>query len=84
MLSPEAAVEIAAQKKVKIYTIGIGGKEAWPFRVNIPGFGERYVYQQVDIDRGALKDIAEKTNGLYFGAKDIQGLQKIYRYHRPA
>jgi Ca-activated chloride channel homolog len=78
MLSPEAAVEIAAQKGVKIYTVGIGGKGEAPFRVNIPGFGERYVYQQVDMDEDALKEIAEKTNGLYFRAENIQGLEKIY------
>ena len=66
VLSPEAAVEIAAQKEVKIYTIGIGGKGEAPFRVNLPGYGDRYVYQKVDMDEPALKDIAKKTKGLYF------------------
>jgi len=78
VLSPEAAVEIAARKDVKIYTIGIGGKGEAPFRVNIPGYGERYVYQQVDMDEGTLKNIAEKTKGLYFRAEDLTGLENIY------
>ena len=78
MLSPEAAVEIAAQKDVKIYTIGIGGKGEAPFRVNLPGYGDRYVYQQVDMDEEMLTDIAEKTKGLYFRAEDLKGLKNIY------
>lgn len=78
VLSPEAAVEIAAQKDVKIYTIGIGGKGEAPFRVNLPGYGDRYVYQNVDMDEDALKDIAKKTDGLYFRAEDLAGLEAIY------
>jgi Ca-activated chloride channel homolog len=78
VLSPEAAVEIAAQKEVKIYTIGIGGKGEAPFRVNLPGYGDRYVYQKVDMDEPALKDIAKKTKGLYFRAENLGSLEKIY------
>lgn len=77
-LTPEAAVEIAAKKEVKIYTVGIGGEGRAPFRVNVPGVGTRYVYQQVDMDEDALKDIAKKTNGQYFRAEDLQRLEKIY------
>lgn len=78
ILTPEAAVEIAARKEVKIYTVGIGGEGRAPFRVTVPGFGDRYVYQRVDMDEDALKNIAEKTNGQYFRAEDVQGLEKIY------
>lgn len=77
-LSPEAAMEIAAQKKVKIYTIGVGGEGRAPFRVTVPGFGDRYIYQQVDMDEDTLKSIAEKTDGLYFRAEDVTGLEKVY------
>lgn len=77
-LSPEAATEIAAQKGVKIYTIGVGSKGRAPFLVRDPLFGEHYVYQQVNMDEGALKRIARKTKGIYFRAQDIQGLENIY------
>ena len=77
-ITPEAAVEIATQKGVKIYTVGIGGEGRAPFRVTVPGFGERYRYQQVDMDEDTLRNIAEKTAGLYFRAENIQGLEKIY------
>ncbi|QTA81280.1 von Willebrand factor A-like domain-containing protein [Desulfonema limicola] len=77
-LPPGAAVEIAVQKNVKIYTIGVGTRGKAPFLVRDQFFGERYVYQEVDIDEDTLKNIAEKTQGLYFRAEDIQGLEKIY------
>jgi Ca-activated chloride channel homolog len=77
-LSPETAAEIAAAKNVKIYTVGVGTEGEAPFRVNIPGYGERYVYQHVEIDEKVLGMIAEKTGGIYYKAEDTQRLQKIY------
>jgi Ca-activated chloride channel family protein len=77
-LTPETAAEIAARKEVKIYTIGIGGEGMARFRVNIPGFGERYISQPVDMDVDALRNIAEKTGGLYFRGEDVEELEKIY------
>jgi Ca-activated chloride channel homolog len=77
-LSPEAATQIAAAKGIKVYTIGVGSKGKVPFLIKSPLFGERYVYQRVDIDENTLKRIAAKTSGLYFRAKDTSGLRKIY------
>ncbi len=77
-LSPDIAAGIAADKGVKIYTIGVGSKGKAPFKVNNPFFGERYVYQQVNIDEKALTNIADKTGGLYFRAQNTDGLKKIY------
>lgn len=75
---PQTTAEIAAQQKIKIYTVGVGGHGRAPFLVNDPIFGERYRYQRVDLDEATLKAIAEKTGGLYFNAKDLEGLKKIY------
>ncbi len=77
-LSPRIATDLAAQKGIKIYTVGVGTRGQVPFLIKDPGFGERYVYQQVDIDEDALKDIAAKTGGLYFKAENTEGLQQIY------
>ncbi|HSO19739.1 MAG TPA: VWA domain-containing protein [Desulfosarcina sp.] len=77
-LSPETAGEIARQKKVKIYTIGVGTRGKAPFLINDPLFGERYAYQQVNIDEGTLEAIAQKTGGSYFRAEDLDALQQIY------
>lgn len=77
-LSPEAATEIAVQKGVKIYTIGVGTRGKAPFLMRSGFFGDRYVYRQVDIDEETLGEIARKTGGLYFRAENIEGLQEIY------
>jgi Ca-activated chloride channel family protein len=77
-ISPQSATEIAVAKKVRIYTIGVGSEGEVPFRVNIPGYGERYVYQRADIDEKTLRMIADKTQGLYFRAQDTDTLEKIY------
>jgi Ca-activated chloride channel family protein len=77
-LSPDAATEIAVQHKVKIYTVGVGSKGEAPFLIHDPVFGDRYVYQKVDIDENTLENIARKTGGLYFRAEDTKGLNQIY------
>jgi Ca-activated chloride channel homolog len=77
-LSPEAAAQAAKAKGVKVYTIGVGSKGKVPFLVKSPLFGERYVYQQVDIDEATLGSIAKDTGGLYFRAEDTEGLRQIY------
>jgi Ca-activated chloride channel family protein len=45
--------------------------------VNTP-FGRQLVYQRVDLNEGALKDIAAVTGGRYYLASDTGGLAKIY------
>lgn len=77
-LEPLAAADIAREKKVKIYTVGVGSQGRAPFLIDDPVFGKRYIYQRVDLDETTLKQIAERTGGLYFRAKDTDGLQKIY------
>jgi len=77
-LSPQIATNLAAQKEIKIYTVGVGTRGLVPFLIKDPVLGERYVHQQVDIDEEALKDIALKTGGLYFKAENTEGLQQIY------
>ena len=77
-LSPEMAADIAAEKNVKIYTVGVGSKGKVPFLVHHPLWGDQYVYQRVDIDEGTLKEIAEKTGGRYFRAQDTEKLKSIY------
>lgn len=75
---PLAAAAIAKEKGVKVYTIGVGSKGRAPFLVKDAIFGERYVYQQVDIDEQTLQAIADETGGLYFRAQDLEGLKKVY------
>jgi len=76
-LSWQDAAKIAAQKKVKIYTIGVGTKGEAPFLVD-GLFGKQYVYRKVDMDMDALKTIAGQTRAGFFQAGDLKGLGQIY------
>ena len=64
-IDPARAAELAARKKVRIYTIGIGGN---------PNF-----FRQSDLDEPSLKNIAKLTNGQYFRARSPKELQHIYQ-----
>ena len=76
-LSPLQAAEIAKTYGVKIYTIGVGTRGKAPFAVDSI-FGKQFIYQDVEMDETALKEIAEKTGAKYFRATDTESLQKIY------
>ncbi len=72
-VDPLKAADLAAQEKVKIYTIGIGADG----RVIQTPFGRQRVGGS-DLDEPTLTAIAEKTNGRYFRARDVKDLQNIY------
>jgi len=74
-VDPLKAADLAAQEKVKIYTIGVGADE----RVVQTPFGKRLVRGN-DLDEATLKAIAAKTKGQYFRARDVDGLLKIYAF----
>lgn len=77
-ISPDAAAGIAERAGVKVYTIGVGGDGPAPFIVQHPVFGPQMRQAHFEIDEQTLKNIAEKTDALYFNAEDTDGLQKIY------
>lgn len=73
-MRPLEAAEIAAKSGVKVYTIGAGSDS-----VLVQGlFGAVKMSRDGEIDERTLKEIAEKTGGEYFRAKDTQQLQRIY------
>lgn len=74
-LEPLKAAELAAEEGLKIYTIGIGADEM----VVRDFFGTRRVNPSADLDEKTLKEIAEKTGGRYFRARDTKELEKIYK-----
>ena len=76
-VSPQQASEIAKTYGIKIYTIGVGSHGRAPFLVDTL-LGQRYVYQQVDMDESTLMTIAEQTGAQYFRATDLKSLKKIY------
>ncbi|MZG53868.1 MAG: VWA domain-containing protein [Nitrospinae bacterium] len=77
-LPPLQAAQTAKAFGIKIHTIGVGTHGKAPFLVNSI-FGQRYVYQQVDIDEDTLKEISKLTGGQYFRATDLESLKSIYK-----
>jgi len=76
-IDPSTAAETAKKFGIKVYTIGVGTDGTAPFPVkNFFGTSLRNI--KVEIDEDLLKDIADKTGGKYFRAKDNRGLQQIY------
>lgn len=77
-IEPIKAAELAAQAKVKVYTIGIGATE-WVMPGLFGGsFGARRVNPSMDLDEKTLTTIAEQTDGRYFRARNVDELESIY------
>jgi Ca-activated chloride channel family protein len=68
---PMAAAQRAADRGVRIYTVGIGSPEGTTLHVN--GFT---VFTQ--LDEAALRQIAQTTGGTYYNAQSMQDLRTIY------
>lgn len=72
-IDPLKASDLAAQEKIRIYTIGVGADS----RIVQGVFGMRTMVSS-DIDEETLQAIADKTGGRYFRARDIESLMQIY------
>jgi Ca-activated chloride channel family protein len=68
---PLAAAQIAADRGVRIYTVGIGSAAGTTLHVN--GFT---VHTQ--LDEATLQQIAQLTDGTYYNAQNAQDLRSIY------
>jgi len=73
-VEPLKAAELAAQRKMVIYTIGIGA-DALTVRSL---FGLRQINPSADLDEETLTAIAQMTGGRYFRARDTQEFAEIY------
>lgn len=70
VLEPLAAADLAAAEGIRIYTIGIGTGAQM---VRTP-FGTRLVPGSGGPDESTLSEVARRTGGLYFRARDTAGL----------
>lgn len=77
-ITPMAAAELAKNKNITVYTIGVGKKGIVKMPVNTP-FGQITQNTQVNIDEKLLKKMADLTGGEYFRATDANSLRKIYQ-----
>jgi len=68
---PLAAAQTAADRGVRVYTVGIGS--AAGTTVTVDGF---QIHTQ--LDQATLQQISQVTGGTYYTASDAQGLRSIY------
>ncbi|HQG32908.1 MAG TPA: VWA domain-containing protein [Deltaproteobacteria bacterium] len=76
-ITPQEAANALKALGIKVYTIGVGGTGETPFLMDTP-FGKQLVYQRVDLNEDALREIAAATGGRYFLASNTDDLSKIY------
>lgn len=74
-VAPSTAADIAAQKGIKVYTIGVGkdGK----MQVSDP-YGLNSTSIETSIDETSLKEIADKTGGKFFRATSAKALERVF------
>lgn len=77
-ISPMAAAELAKNKNITVYTIGVGKKGMVEMPINTP-FGQIIRETEVSIDDDLLTEMAELTGGKYFRATDENSLREIYK-----
>lgn len=74
-LDPHEAIKLAMAEHVKIYTIGIGADA-----MEVGGFfGSRIVNPSAQLDAQLLTEMAEKTGGQFFRARNTAQLAQIYQ-----
>ncbi|MCH8494979.1 MAG: VWA domain-containing protein [Balneolales bacterium] len=77
-IDPLTSSDLAAANNIKLYTIGISTEGTAPYPINDPVFGRRYHPIQVDIAEPMLTEMANRTGGKYFRARDNTALENIY------
>lgn len=79
LIDPRTAAATAAVYGIKVYTIGVGTEGEAPIPTGRAlGGGFRYEVLPVKIDEDLLKEIANRTGGRYFRAKDSEALSRIF------
>jgi Ca-activated chloride channel family protein len=79
LIDPRTAAAAAAAYGIKVYTIGVGTEGEAPIPTGRSlGGGFRYEVLPVRIDEELLTEIAKRTGGRYFRAKDSEALSRIF------
>ncbi|HEU4587456.1 MAG TPA: VWA domain-containing protein [Gemmatimonadales bacterium] len=79
LIDPRTAAATAEAYGIKVYAIGVGTDGQAPVPTGRgPDGGFRYEVLPVQIDEDLLKEIATKTGGQYFRAKDSAALSRIF------
>lgn len=74
-ITPAQALELAVDKGITIYSIGIGADVMLQRSL----FGTRRINPSSELDEETLTKIATQTGGRYFRARDSQSMSDIYQ-----
>jgi Ca-activated chloride channel family protein len=77
-IDPITGAELAHALGIRVYTILVGRGGVVPVPTNDPGLGQRVDMVRMDVDEGALREIARLTGGRFFRAVDPGALSNIY------
>jgi Ca-activated chloride channel family protein len=79
-LSPLQAAEIAKSRGIPVYTMGAGKDGLVPFPI-LDERGNKVGYRRVmgDLDEGALRQIADTTNGKFFRVDDTRAVERAFK-----
>ncbi len=78
-IDPLTAADLAKQFGIRVYTVGIGVEGESILPIQDPRFGTRYVKVETEIDEKTLFEIARRTGGVYYRARDTEGLKQIFK-----
>ncbi|MBN2302402.1 MAG: VWA domain-containing protein [Lentisphaerae bacterium] len=76
IVEPTAAIKVAKELGIKIYTIGVGSTGRAPFMVRDLFGRETIQYAHVNLDEKLLTEIASVTGGKYFNVNNSKGLEE--------
>jgi len=77
-IDPMQAAQLAADHGIKVYTIAAGTNGFAPVPITGPDGREYLRRVYVEMDEATMKQIAERTGGKYFHARDADGLEQAY------
>lgn len=78
-ITPDEALRIASDKKIKIYTIGVGTDGIVPFLNKDKLSGRQFIDQaRFETDEATLQKIASETGGRFFRAENLEALASVY------
>lgn len=78
-ISPQTAADLAKAMGINVHCIAMGTLDGLaPYPIVSPFGIERDQLMPVDVDEPTLKDIANKTGGVYYRAGDNSSLKQIY------
>ena len=70
-LSMAQSIDLAEKEGIKVYTIGVGADASF--------LGSLFSIRNNELDETSLKELAKRTKGNYFRAKNLTGLANIYQ-----